>query len=411
MAGDDIKHSRAVSPLFVDNKNGVADDFHGLTDVGVDVSVTSENVYVIGKSSKCGSDKSTPESTVPLTQYERGEVDTYEILSNLTAEPSGGFDLLDFNSSLTDAIYYVKDEFNGNVEASVWMPKLAIASLSLNADDPEARITREIELTGDDERVFTGTNKILTYKTDTAPSGTSGSYVISITDPAPVENPHVAGRYIERVDQVRSGTLTTLTTSQYSFNSGTNELTINNGLTDDFYVIYYSAGSFGSAGDPTTVDSASPCFLKAENITVLISDGTTEVEMDRLSSITLNATLNRIDELVIGNDERVLREISDTPTTVDLSGRIKNWNGEKAFMNSLNSDNLASSVKDFNDNVRVTVEIYNNADKDTFLIGYQIDNLSFTDGSLAFTANEFGTQDLSAESDELKCTTTKGNLT
>ena len=120
--------------------------------------------------------------------------------------------------------------------------------------------------------------------------------------------------------------------------------------------------------------------------------------------------MNRIDENVIGNDERILREISDTPVTVDFSGRIKNYKGEKAFMNSLASDNLVSSVKDFATNVKITVKIYDNADKDTFLIGYQVADLSFTDGSFSFTANEFGTADVSAESDDILITTTVGDL-
>lgn len=407
-----ITHARAVSPWFIDNLNGIGDDFHGLTDIGVDISVGSENVYVVGRKNKCATDKETPESTIPLTQFERGEVDTYNTLSNLTAEPGAGYSELSFDSSFIDAIYYVKNEFNGDVVASVWMPKTVVTSLTLNVDDPEGRITRDIELSGDDERVFLGTNKFLIHKTDTAPSGTSGNYDIVVNDPSPVENPHVSGRFIERIDRTRSGELTTLTkTTDYTFNDGTDTITILSAESGDLYNIYYSASSFGSAGDPTSVDSDSPCFLKAENVTILVSDGTTEVEMDRLSSLTLTATFNRIDENVLGNDERILREISDTPITIDASGRIKNWLPEKAFMNTLNSDNLASSVADFNDNVRVTVKIYNNSDKDTFLIGYQVDNLSLTDSSLSFTANEFGTADLSAESDEVLITTTEGNLT
>lgn len=409
MAVDDIKHARAVSPWFIPNKGGSADDFHGLTDIGVDISVTSENVYVVGRKTKCATDRETPEATIPLTQFERGEIDTYLTLANLTAEPSGGFDLLDFNTSLVDVVYYIKEEFDGNVEASVWMPKCAVSSITLNIDDPEGRITRDIELSSDDERVFTGDNKILVHKQDTAPSGTSGAYSIDVSDPAPVVDPHNSGSYIFRVDRTRGTTTETITT--WTFDSGNNEVDVTDALSGDVYNVYYSASSFGTPGDPTSVDSDPTCFLKAEVVTVLISDGTTEVELDRLQSLTITATLNRIDENVLGNDERVLREISDTPVTVDASGRVKRWRPERAFMNSLNSDNLASSVKAFNDNVRVTVKIYNNSDKDTFLIGYQVDNLSLSDGSLAFTANEFGTVDFSAESDDIKITTTEGDLT
>jgi len=408
---DDIRHARAISPWFIPNKGGSADDLHGLTDVGADPSVGSEDVYVVGKKVRCGVDKEVPEVTVPLAQLERGEVDTYLTLANLDAEPAGGFDLLDFNSSLVDVVYYMKDEFEGTVDASIWMPKTAVNSLTLNIDDPDARITRDIELSGDDRRVLLGDNKYLIHVEDTAPSGTSGSYVIDISDPAPVVDPNNAGVYVLRVDRTRSGETTSLAiTTDYTYDNTPKEITIVSALTGDVYNVYYSASSFGSAGDPTTVDNDSICYLKAENVTVLISDGTTELEMDRLSSLTITATLNRIDENVIGNDERVLREISDTPVTVDMSGRVKNYNGEKAFMNSLASSELISSVKLFNDNVKITVKIHNNADKDTFLIGYSVDNLSYTDGSFSASANEFGTMDISASSTDLKITAVEGNL-
>ena len=61
---DDIRHARAISPWFIPNKAGQADDLHGLTDVGADPSVSSEDVFVVGKKVKCGSQKETPEVTV-----------------------------------------------------------------------------------------------------------------------------------------------------------------------------------------------------------------------------------------------------------------------------------------------------------------------------------------------------------
>ena len=79
-------------------------------------------------------------------------------------------------------------------------------------------------------------------------------------------------------------------------------------------------------------------------------------------------------------------------------------------MNQLTETDMISSVQDFQDNVRVTVKIYSNSDKDTFLIGYQVDNLSYTDGSFSATANEFATIDISAQTDDVLITATEGNL-
>ena len=407
----DIVHSRAVSVWIIPNKGGSPDNFHGLTDVASDPSVGSEDVNVMGKKSRCGTDTELPEVTVPLALLERGEIDSYLTLANLDSEPVGGFDLLDFNTSLVDVVYYNKDDFDGNLVSTIWTPKCSVSSITLNVDDPDARISRDIELSSDDRRVLIGNNKYLIHVEDTAASGVSGNYVIDISDPVPIVDPENAGIFVLRLDRTRSGVTTTLVkTTDYTYNDPTDEITILAANAADVYNVYYSASSFGSAGDPTTVDVDSICFLKAENITVLIDDGTTEVEMDRLSSLTLTATLNRIDENVIGNNERILREISDTPVTIDFSGRVKNYNGEKAFMNQLSDTSMISSVKAFKTNIKVTVKIYNNADKDTFLIGYQVSNLSYTDGSFASTANEFATMDVSCSSDDVLITASEGNL-
>ncbi len=408
---DDIRHARAISPYFIPNKGGSPDDLHGLTDVGADPSVSSEDVFVVGKKVKCGTQKETPEVTIPLSQLERGEIDSYLTLANLDAEPGAGLTLLDFNSSLTDVVYYLKDEFDGLVDTSMWMEKCAVSSITLNIDDPESRMTRDIELTNDNRKVLLGANRFLIYVSNTAPSGTSGNYIIDISDPVPVVDPKNPGIFVLRIDRTRAGeTVTLVEPTDFTFNDGSDEITIIDGQTGDVYNIYYSASSFGSAGDPTTVDNDSICFLKSENITVLISDSINEVEMDRLSSLSLTATLNRLDENVLGNSERILREISDTPVTIDLTGRVKRWNGEKAFMNQLTETDMISSVQEFEDNVRVTVKIYSNSDKDTFLIGYQVDNLSYTDGSFSATANEFATIDISAQTDDLLITKVEGNL-
>lgn len=408
---DDIRHSRAISPWFIPNKGGLADDLHGLTDVGADPSVGSEDVFVVGKKVKCGTQKETPEVTIPLAQLERGEMDSYLTLANLSAEPGGGLTLLDFNSSLTDVVYYLKDEFDGALTASMWMPKCAVSSITLNIDDPESRMTRDIELSNDDRRVLLGANKYLIHVKDTAPSGTSGSYIINVSDPVPIVDPNLPGIFMLRIDRTRAGeTVTLIEVTDFTYTEVGEDIDILSAQASDVYNIYYSASSFGGAGDPTTVDNDSICFLKSENITVLIDDATTELEMDRLSSLSITATLNRLDENVLGNSERILREISDTPVTIDLSGRAKRWRGEKAFMNQLADADIISSVKLFNDNVKVTVKIYNNSAKDTFLIGYQVDNLSYSDGSFSATANEFATVDISGQTDDVLITAIEGNL-
>jgi len=410
---DSIRHARSVSPWFIPNKDGSSDDFHGIQNISGGATVDSEDVYVVGKDTKCGTDKSIPDSTISVTQLERGEIQSYLTLANLNAEPGAGLTMSDFQNSLLDIVLYEKEEFNGTLEQTFWFPKMAIESIGLDIADQEARLERSFEFSGDNELQLNYNNKYLIHVNDVAPSGTSGAYIINVSDPVPVIDPNNSGAYILRIDRTRSGTLVQdlVLGTDFTYNSGTQDITITSALTSDEYNIYYSAASFGTGGDPTSVDGDATCFLKAENVTVLLSDGTTEVELDLLTSLSIDGTFSRIDEAVIGNDEKVIKEVQSTTVDVSLSGRLKNSTIAEAFMGELGNSHGITDVKKFLDNVRLTVKIYSDATKATFLMGYQVDNLSFSDDSQDFTANDFGTLDVSSSSDDMLITTTEANLT
>lgn len=406
------KHGRAISPFFYPFNQISGDDFHGLTDITADISQSIDDVFIVGKKNKCATERDIPENTVPLTLLERGEINTYLILSNLTAKPSGGFTLDDFSSALVDAVYYVREEENGTIQASIWSPKTAISSFNLSIDADE-RIVRTMDLIGENRRILNGDdNKYLIRKTDTAPSGTSGAYSIDVSDPTPSVNPHNSSEYIERVDRKRSGITETLTkTTDWSYDLGDVEVDIVSALSGDIYTIYYSSDSFGSAGDPTSVDSDSQCFLKAEYVTLEITDGnSTTVELDNITSLSLDASIDRLNEPTIGTTDKI-KEITETPVTLSLTARPKSdFIVEKAFMGDVDIANLVSDVNAFTEDVTVTIKIYNNANKDTFLIGYQVSNLAFNDSSFAVTANEFASLDFNSSTTDILITNSLGDL-
>lgn len=408
-----IRHARSVSPFFIPNKDGSPDDLHGVQNISAGASVDSEPVFVVGKNTKCGDDKSIPDATASVPQYERGEIQSYLTLANLNAEPAGGLTMSDFQNSLIDVALYEKAEFNGALEQTYWYPKMAISSIGFDIADQEARIERSFEFVGDNELQLNYDNKYFIHVKDVAPSGTSGSYVINVSDPVPIADPNNSGAYILRIDRTRSGTLTQdlVLGTDFTYNSGTQDITITSALTSDTYNIYYSASSFGTAGDPTSVDSDTICFLKADSVTVLLSDGTTEVELDFLTSVSIDASFSRIDESVIGNDEKIIKEVQSTTVDVSLNGRVKSSTIAEAFMNQLGNSWGITDVKKFFDNVRLTVKVYSNSDKTTFLLGYQVDNLIFSSDNQDFSANDFGTLDVSSSSDDMKITTVEANLT
>lgn len=407
---DSIRHARSVSPWFIPNKGGSASNLHGITNISGGASVDSEDVFVVGKSNKCATDKSIPDATVSITQLERGEINSYLTLANLDDEPVGGITLLDFSDALVDIVLYGKDEFDGVIEKTVWFPKMAISSLGLDIADPEARLERSFEFIGDNEFNLQYDNKILVHVKNTAPSGTSGAYNIDLTSSGiPATDPNNSGAYMLRVDRTRSGETETLVLgTDYTYTVSGEVLNIVSALTGDVYNIYYSSNAFT---DPTSVDSATDCFIKADSVTVLISDGNEEISLDLLTSLSISASVERIDEGVIGNNEKILKEISSTPVTVSLSGRVKASEILEAFMGHLDDEWGITDTTRFLDNVRVTVKIYSDATKSTFLLGYQTSGLSFTDDTQDFTANEFGTVDVNASSTNLLITTTEADLT
>jgi hypothetical protein len=405
---ESIRHARSVSPYLIPNKGNTPASIHGLTNTNLASSVDSEDVFVVGKSDRCATDKGIPEATVTLPQLERGEIETYLRLANLDSEPSNGLTLLDFSSGLVDYVQFERDSFDGEIEQTKWVPKATLTSLTLDIADPEARIERTIELLGDNKHELAYDNKLLIHKAVTAGSGVSGSFVINVSDPIPSTDPNNSGSYILRVDRTRAGETETIST--WTYDSGTQEITVTDAETDDVYRVYYSAQEFGTSDDPTTVDSGNPCFLKASNVTVLIGDENTEVELDLLTSLSITATIERINESVIGSKERVLREISSTPVDVSLSGRVKDSSILLAFMQKLGVQHGITDINKYLDVVSVTVKIYSDDTKSTFLLGYKTTGLAFTDDSQDMTANEFGTLDVSASSTNLLITTDEDNL-
>jgi len=409
MANEAIRHARAVSPYLIPNKGGAAGDIHGLTNTANSTSQDEERIPFVSTSEECV-DKAIPDVGVTFPQAERGEIGTYLKLANLDAEPVSGITLLDFSSALVDYFQYERDSENGNIEKTKWFEKLAISSLTIDISDAEARLQRTIELSGDSKKILAYDNKYGIHKKVTFGTGDT---TIDCSDPEPVADPNISGVYILRVDRTRDGETEEIDlTTDYTFNTGTDDITIISPEAGDVYNVYYSASSWGTGGDPTTPDPLpTPCFIKADSVTVLISDGNEEIELDKLTSLSIAATINRIDEATIGSDEKVIREIDDTPVEVSLGGRVKDDTILEAFMGHLDDSWGIVDIKKFLETVRITVKCYSDSTKSTFLIGYQVSDLSYTGDDESFDAGDFGTLTVNCSASNLLITTDEGNLT
>lgn len=403
-----IRHASAVKPISIPVMNSVAPaDWDRVQTFSPATNQPSEKLYELGYEDKIATYKDTLETTLSITQFEYGTIDAFLQLANLSAEPGSGLELTDFSSAKTDFYLPGKDEYAGTVEQTLWLQKMVLDSFTLDMN-AEERIQRTFELSGDFCKIARYTNKYLIFKTDTVPSGESSDYEIDLSDPAPVINPNGTD-YILQLYRIRSGVATEMT-SGWSYSNSTKVLTISTVTVGDQYRIWYTAGSYGSAGDPTSFNSTDDYYIKADNVTVTLDDGTNpEIELTKLTSLSVQATLNRIEEGVIGDNEKILREVESYDVSISLGGYVKEFPIQEALMTQAGQSWALIDYSLFS-SVTVTIKIYQEATKSTFLIGYKITGCDFSDDSANYEANTYADAPVTLNSDNLLITEVVGNL-
>ena len=407
-----IRHSSAVKTISIPiTANVTPADWDRVQSFNPATSQPSEKLYEVGRLAKMTTDKGVLEASLSISQLESGVIDSYLQLANLSAEPGAGLALSDFSSAKTDFYLPGKDEYAGTVEQTLWLQKMVLNSINIEMSANE-KITRSFDLSGEFCKIARYANKFLIFKSDTVPSGESADYEITLSDPAPVVDPNNAGVYMLQIFRVTAlGVATELTlTTDYTYTTGTGVLSINTVTAGDNIRIWYTAGSYGSAGDPTALNDLDDYYIKADNCTVTIDDGTNDaITLDKLTSLSIQATLNRADAGVIGSAEKVLNEVESYDVAISLGGYIKNSPIQEALMTQAGQ---SWSIIDYSlfSTVDVIVKIYQETAKTTFLIGYKVTDCDFSDDSATYNANEFAEAPVNLNSDNLLITEVVGNL-
>ena len=412
MAITPIRHASAVKPrLYPYNGDVAPQDINRLQVFNGSVTTPSDPVYEIGRLLKMTDDRKISEETTALTQLEYGKLDTFLALANLSAKPSGGLHMTDFDNSLVDIVSLGKDKYQGNLEQTLWLPKLALDSFTLNCADPDARLERQFSLKGDFYRILRYNNKNFIYKKFTAASGDTPTMTLNCSDPVPVVDPNHSGVYILRITRLRSGVTTELVLStDYTYNPGTYNVSILASQVGDVYHVYYSASSFGTAGDPTSLNDVDDYFLKAENLQVYITDGITPIKLDILTSLNVTATWNRINESVIGQHEKILKSAKDHTVTIALNGRVKNATIEEVLMGEAGMNWGIIDVDLFVNNASLIVKVYQENTHQNFIIGYKVNNLVIDTTAQNTPVNDFLTGNVNLKSDNLLITDNESDL-
>ncbi len=407
-----IRHSSAFKPITVAERANIdKDNMDRVQSFNVSCNQPQEKLYELGRLNKMATDKDKLEASVSITQFEYGNLDTYLQFAGLTAMPSGGIGLDDFDEARTDFISPGKNEYGGTLEQTLWVERLSLDSLGININ-ADSRLERTFELSGNYCKIAREGNKYITFVDNDAPSGTSGNYTIDLSDPAPVENPNKSGEYILKCYRIRSGTATELDlTTDYTFNHSTNELTILSATTSDNFRIWYSGASYGSAGDPQALNDADSYYISSDNVTVYIDDGThTPVELDKLTSLAITATFNRNNAGAIGTSEDVFNDVESYDVSVALGGFVKDYVIQEALMNQAGQ---SWGIIDYSNmgSVTILIKIFETSSKSTFKIGYKITECDLSDDAPGnFTANAFGDATLTVSSDNLTISTTESDI-
>ena len=400
-----IRHASATKPRVIPWLGDTQPmDIDRVQAISGGVNQPQELVYEVGRLDKVCTDLKILEEKCSLTQLEYGEVDFYLALANKATLPSGGLQLSDFDDALVDIISVGKDKFGGTMEQTLWLPKLSLNSLAFNIANADARIERTFDLGGDFFKILKNNNKIYMQKIYTVPSGYSAApYAIVISDPAPVLDPNVASKYIQRVLRVRAGVTTELeVTTDYTWTNGTTTLSVLLATTGDILKVVYTASSFGTGGDYTTLNDADLCYINADSVKVTLQSGVgTEIELDRLTSLNLTATLNRISEAVIGLNEKLLKNVQTYDVKVALNGRVKDATIEEVLMGQAGNSWGIIDPNEFKTDLVLRVYVYEDATKSTFKLGYKVTGLAFADTTEDGKANDFWTDAINLSSDNM----------
>lgn len=373
-------------------------------------NLNREKINEIGTDGTVDWDSSIPEVSLTLRQLEYGKL---EFWRKLAAQTNATNDIVlnDFKTSMVDIAGYKTDD-DSTFTGTIWYPKLRVSGFSLNIGDPDALIERGFSLVGEDEKIFSDDNKYVVQLNDTSCTGASHTIEIgsgSWADyPSPVALPDESGSgYFLRGVRTRSGTNTELTEgTDFTYDSGTTTITISGSQSGDEYTFTYTAGSYITDSSPFTSNSSDVGGLKADTASIYLE---TSNYVYRLQSVGIDVTFDRQDTKEIGDKDVVARGIREKTVRVTLGRIIENFTVEQ-ILRGASSGYGQYDVRKFQDDIKLTIKLYDNNDKDTFQIGYSFADLSPVSVDAGVPTKDYITKGATLEGEDCTVASTEGLL-
>jgi hypothetical protein len=374
-----------------------------------------EKIREIGRDGTVDWRKKIPTVRVTARQFEYGDIEFWQKLGNVVANPATSVTLNDFKTSKVDIVGYKTDD-NGIFLGSIWYPKLRTSGFGLTIGDPQAYIERNFNFVGEDEIMLQGANAYFNYQRYSASGGAPESF--SVASPAPAVDPDNSGQYILKVLRVNisDGTTDELTYTTGTASGTTYAFSAPSSLTvatsaGDVVKVYYSAASFNIQTQTTGVftnNDTDAGALLAEATSIYLYTGTNNY-VYRLQSIGIDVSFDRRDYFEIGNREVVQTGIREKTVRVTL-GRILEAYTIEEVLRGAAPDYGVINPREFGDNITLRVKCYGDHTKKSFNIGYKCTNMSPTGFDNGVPLNDYVTRGATLEGEDMTISTSETTI-
>ena len=356
-------------------------------DIGDDFTSNSTKRYEIGRVGQLGVKKGTPTNTYSLRQYENGAMKFFRALANII-DPGTGEDTTIDLDDIKSTRFNLSHDYTDDAETfvgSVWYPNIRVNGFSINIGDPDADIERNFDLVGEKYCVLPG--YYVAYASQVA-SGASEVISFGGTGEPPVPVEYQTSKFMLMVLRVRAGVVSELTSSSYTYNDGTKELTVTGCSVSDIIKVYYvSATEYTDLWEDN--DSDADAF-SADQVSIFVQIGSgDESQIYKLQSIGIDVAFTRKDYKQIGDKSVVQTGVSEKVVTVTLGRILEDFTIEEV-LSGVSSPKYIDT-DELSTNITVVVKIYTDNTKTTFAMEYDMPELSSSALSNSQPNNDYQT--------------------
>ena len=370
-----VKYSKYCPRIFPGKGDVAPAEIDRVQSLEPDVALNREEKKEVG-STHSGYLKKRATTTLPIRQLEYGNFEIWRKLANV-ADSVEKIEIDDFASSYFDYCSYITDT-DDNFVSTILLPELRTSGFSLGIGDPEADIERNFTFVAEKAVEFQGANKYYIYVRHEAGSEADDEIDLSANEPALLPDEDISGypdekKYIFKVLRVSAGVTTKLTvTTDYTYDSGTEKLTIVSITTGDVIKVYHtSATAPATIFTPNVIDVMG---LSADCCTIELVVGGVIRE---LQSITMDIALTREDFSGIGSKDIQHRGVTENVVGFSLGNLLSDLTLKEAFRGVVDGYGQIDYEK-FSDDIGILIKIYSDNTKSTFMYGLKATGLSPT---------------------------------